>query len=485
MGTQIAGSYDGASVNVYVNGQLVASTPSTVALASPNTAYKIGYGSHTGEAAYFNGRLDEVAIFESALEADELIKLYNDNHPKPICNTSPIINPAPVNQNNLEGAVIALPVVVGDFDIDPDNPSLPGDILTYTATGLPAGLIIDTTGVITGTISYEAGVGSPYNVTVKATDDGWFPLFHEKTFTWTVTMVNQAPTITTSLVNRTDPEGAAIALDVDATDLDAGDSLTYSATGLPSGLIINATSGAIGGSLSDEASAGSPYTVKIRATDYGLPSPLFDEKTFTWTVTDNANRAPTITTSLVNRTDLEGTAIALDVDATDPDVGDTLTYSATGLPSGLTINTTSGVIIGSISDGAAAGSPYTVKVKVTDNGLPSPLSVEKTFIWTVRDNHSPKLTNPGNQFNLEGDFVSLQIAASDLDSADTLTFSAMGLPNGLSIDATTGLINGTIPSKNAMGFYSVTINVTDGGETDQVKFYWEIGYHIFVPLLRR
>ncbi|MGH2843541.1 MAG: protease pro-enzyme activation domain-containing protein, partial [Solirubrobacteraceae bacterium] len=52
------------------------------------------------------------------------------------------------------------------------------------------------------------------------------------------------------------------------------------------------------------------------------------------------------------------------------------------------------------------------------------------------------VSGPGDQTGLAGGAVSLQIKASDSDGA-TLTYSATGLPAGLSIDSATGLISGT------------------------------------------
>ena len=49
------------------------------------------------------------------------------------------------------------------------------------------------------------------------------------------------------------------------------------------------------------------------------------------------NQAPVFSTDFTDRTDAEGAAISFDADATDPD-GNTLTYSATGLPAGISIN---------------------------------------------------------------------------------------------------------------------------------------------------
>ena len=50
-----------------------------------------------------------------------------------------------------------------------------------------------------------------------------------------------------------------------------------------------------------------------------------------------------------DRSDTEGAVISLDADATDPNLGDTLTYRATGLPNGISINARHGVISGTLS----------------------------------------------------------------------------------------------------------------------------------------
>ena len=53
------------------------------------------------------------------------------------------------------------------------------------------------------------------------------------------------------------------------------------------------------------------------------------------------------------------------------------------------------------------------------------------------------VTGPGNQSSTVGTAASLQINASDSASGQTLSYSATGLPAGLSINSSTGLISGT------------------------------------------
>jgi len=82
------------------------------------------------------------------------------------------------------------------------------------------------------------------------------------------------------------------------------------------------------------------------------------------------------------------------------------------------------------------------------------------------------VTNPGSQAGQVGTGASLQISASDSASGQTLTYSATGLPAGLSISSSTGLITGT-PTTTGAG--SVTVTVTDTTEASgSASFTWAI-----------
>jgi hypothetical protein len=75
-------------------------------------------------------------------------------------------------------------------------------------------------------------------------------------------------------------------------------------------------------------------------------------------------------------------------------------------------------------------------------------------------------------FSLSGTAASLQVSASDSASGQTLTYSATGLPPGLSISSSSGLISGT-PS--TAGTYSVTATATDTtGASGAATFAWTV-----------
>ena len=89
-------------------------------------------------------------------------------------------------------------------------------------------------------------------------------------------------------------------------------------------------------------------------------------------------------------------------------------------------------------------------------------------------NNPPVLQGPGNQTHTEGNSVQLNITASDADG-DTLTFTATGLPAGLTIDSSSGAISGTIlPTAVAASPYTVEVSVNDGQVTTSTLFQWSI-----------
>ena len=74
-------------------------------------------------------------------------------------------------------------------------------------------------------------------------------------------------------------------------------------------------------------------------------------------------------------------------------------------------------------------------------------------------NSPPILANPGSQSTIAGSAVDLAISASDADG-NTLTFSAIGLPAGLSLDTGTGRITGA--PDHGRRATPVGISVSDG-----------------------
>ena len=93
-------------------------------------------------------------------------------------------------------------------------------------------------------------------------------------------------------------------------------------------------------------------------------------------------------------------------------------------------------------------------------------------ILTHGTTNTVTVTNPGNQNSAVGASVSLQVRASDSASGQTLSYSAAGLPSGLSINASTGLISGTATTA---GTSSVTVTAKDGtNASGSTTFSWTV-----------
>jgi hypothetical protein len=103
---------------------------------------------------------------------------------------------------------------------------------------------------------------------------------------------------------------------------------------------------------------------------------------------------------------------------------------------------------------AVAGQRYCFVVKSYSSSLESPPSPEVCGY----SNAPPALTNPGDRSSNVGQATSLQLAASDPEGRP-VTYSATGLPPGLSLMASTGYISG---SGTKAGSYRVTATASDG-----------------------
>ncbi len=80
------------------------------------------------------------------------------------------------------------------------------------------------------------------------------------------------------------------------------------------------------------------------------------------------------------------------------------------------------------------------------------------------------LSNPGTQASLTGTAITLALLGSNA-SGGGMAFSAADLPPGLSINASTGVISGTLASAD-QGFYDVTVTASSGAYSTSSTFEW-------------
>lgn len=295
-----------------------------------------------------------------------------------------------------------------------------GPITSYGASPLPAGLTVNTaTGLISGTPT-TAGT---FTVTISATNGSG-----TGTATLTLTIKPPPPVITSSL-SATGQVAVAFSYQITATN----NPTSFNAAGLPAGLTVNTSTGLISGT---PTTAGT-FSVTISATNSGGTG----SATLTLTIKPPA---PVIT-SPTTATGQVGVAFSYTITATN----NPTSYGAAGLPAGLTVNTSSGVISGTPT---TAGT-FSVTISATNaNGTGS-----ATLTLTIKP-PPPVITSPLTASGQTGVAFSYQITATN----NPTSFGAAGLPAGLGVNASTGLISGT-PS--AVGTYSVTISATNSGGT--------------------
>ncbi|MFN8109208.1 MAG: putative Ig domain-containing protein [Thermoleophilia bacterium] len=341
-----------------------------------------------------------------------------------------------------------LSFIAGDGTVD--------TTMTFTGTRADVNAALDGMTYLP-TPGYAGGAG----ITVTASDQGATgaggPQSDTGTLALTILPAPSPPSLA-SIGPKTLPEGTTLAFTASATDPDLpADTLTYSLVGAPAGASIDPVTGAFTWTPS-EAQGPADHTLAVVVTDADSP-PASDSEIITVTVTE-VNRAPVLS-PLTDRTSGEGDAVSLPLTALDPDIPDQpLTWSATGLPPGLAIDPTTGVISGTIPVGAAAGGPYTTTVTVTD---PGGLSDRATFAWTVvTTNGAPVLGGIATHRMDEQTPLRMRVHATD-PQGDAVRYSLRGAPGGMRIDATTGLITWTPTEAQGPGVYRVHVVATDDG----------------------
>jgi VCBS repeat-containing protein len=342
---------------------------------------------------------------------------------------------------------IAAPGVLGN-DLDAD-----GDLLTtnLTVNVSHGSMSLSTDGSFgyvpapnfhgTDSFTYRAYDGVAYSA--------------EATVSITVTPANDAPTLN-SIGGKTVSEGSLLSFTVSGTDPDIGDTLAYSATGLPSGSTLNSVTGVF--SWTPGFNQSGDYSVTFNVTDAGG---LSASEVVTITVT-NVNQAPAANAG-ANQSVNEGATVTLNGSGTDPD-GTIASYSWTqtaGAAVTLSSATAAQPTFTAPSVGPA-GTTLTFRLVVTDDlGLASAPST--TSVTVNNMNQAPSFSPAiGPKSVNENVLLTFTVSATDPDAGDTLTYTTSALPAGASFDADTWTFSWT-PSYAQAGSHSVTFTATDSG----------------------
>ncbi|MDO6823777.1 VCBS domain-containing protein [Marinobacter sp. 1_MG-2023] len=394
-------------------------------------------------------------------------------------NDQPVLGTAQPDQTSTDGETITpLDVSVNFSDVDTS------DVLTFSASNLPTGLSIDTnTGVISGTIDGSASQSGPFNVTITA-DDG--SATRTDTFLWTVT--NPGPTATDNTGSVTE-DGPSSASGNVITD-DDGDGIDSDPDDPVSQLVVSEVDGSAGDV--GTAVAGSYGTVTIGSDGnytYNLDNTAAAVQalaagealtdTFSYTVSDGqggtdtatltitisgTNDQPVLGTAQPDQTSEDGETITpLDMSGnfSDVDTSDALTFSASNLPTGLSIDSNTGVISGTIDGSASQSGPFNVTITADDGSGAGNATRTDTFLWKVT---TPVLTATDNAGSVTEDGPANAsgnvITDDDGDGVDSDPDGPVSQLVVSEVDGNVGDVGTTV----AGSYGSVTID-PDGGYT--------------------
>ena len=281
-----------------------------------------------------------------------------------------------------------------------------------------------------------------YKATLMVTDDNGFT----DSDTVNVTVSNVAPSIT-PVSDQIAQEGVPFTLKLNASDVPA-DVLTFSDN--TTLFAIDPVTGIIQFTPTNDDVGMHHVRVNVTDDDGGSNSTAFNITVL------NTNDAP-VMAYIPTETATEDVLFALQVNASDPDVGDVLAYSLTASPDGMTIDDATGLISWTPTN-ADVGAHHVI-VRVTDaNGT----FAERDFWITVANvNDPPIIVTTALPNATEGFIYFANVTAQDPDQNDVLTFSLTEAPAFLSIDPKSGLLYG-IPTNADVGVHAVIVNVSDG-----------------------
>ena len=350
--------------------------------------------------------------------------------------SQPVNQPPSITSDPLMAATLGHQYAYDALGVDPD-----GSPLVWSLDSAPRGTSIDP---LQGTIRWSptADQLGSQDVTLRVTNGNGKSA--TQTYTITVRAIDVPP-----LINSTPPtQGAAgqtYTYAVQATDVD-GDPLTYSLSTAPAGMTIDPDSGLI---------HWAPTIPQIGTQNVAV---LVDDgqggtATQSWNVVVASapiNHPPAITSTPPLAA---GAVYQYPVQATDPD-GQSVTFSLSAAPTGMTIDPASGLIQWLPTTAQLGTNPVTVVA--TD---PQGLSAVQTFAVVVVANHPPTIDSTPPTSILVGETYRYDVHASDVDG-DSLKYALTTAPTGMSIDPL-GRISWS-PSITDIGSAAVTLSVSDG-----------------------
>ena len=346
-------------------------------------------------------------------------------------NTAPVIDPID-NQSVEENTLFEITVTGSDAD---------GDILTFSSnySNMLTSVSINETAARFSFTPVDADNG---NHTILVTVSDTKAATNSTTFVLEVLDVNNPP-ILSPIGNRVAKINKTFNLIVTATDIDSGDTLTFSDN--TTLFDIDPSIGLI--SFTPNDSKKGNHSINISVTD-DAAIPKIDYEVIVFTITQN--RVPIID-PIGNQIAMEDINFNITINASDPD-GDSLTFSDNTTL--FDINSSTGFI--NFTPNVSQIGLYSIEISVDDgdNGIAS-----ASFWLNISEVNDPPYFDPPleNQTATEGTLFYYNINATDEEN-DTLTFSDNSTL--FNINSSTGIISFT-PTNDKVGNYSINISVSD------------------------
>ncbi len=342
----------------------------------------------------------------------------------------------------------------GSGSFDPDE-----DPLTYAwFLSVPAGSSASLSDNQAQSPSYTADMPGTYVATLRV-NDGIEDSAPDSATATAIFAGENAPTITSS-ASTSGSVNTPYAYNVNATDPDAGDTLTYSLQLAPAGMGIDPQSGLI--TWTPDSTG--PADVDVIVTD---STGRTDRQIYLILVNNGDDDQPPALAPITDQLTVINQTMMVTAAGNDPE-GETLRYSVIGAPSGLGINISTGELFWT-PDSSQAGN-FNATVTVMDPGGQTAQESFNITVLSETPNNPPSINTVADQ-NVDAlATIQITLSATDPDANDILVFNLSGAPTGMQFDPLSGTLN-WIPGSSDAGTVNLTAGVTDSaGATDNTSF---------------